>query len=135
MGMPGTILVIDDEDAELTYTTRCLESAGYAVAGALSAEEALSLVPHIDFDIAVVDVAMWPLNGMEAAKKLASDGRNMRFLFMSGNAGLGMLDARALDGLKWTFLAKPFTAAQLATALDDLKRCGEQEHANDETST
>ena len=118
--MPGTILVVDDEVAELTYTTRCLESAGYAVAGALSAEAALSLAPQVEFDIAVIDVAMWPLNGLEVAKKLARNGRSIRFLFMSGNAGFGMLDARALEGLVWVFLPKPFTAAQLIAALKDL---------------
>ena len=133
--MAGTILVIDDEDGELTYTSRCLESAGYAVAGALSAEAALSLGPHVKFDIAVVDVAMWPLNGTEVAKKLTRDGRNIRFLFMSGNAGIGMLDVRSLDGLIWAFLPKPFTVAQLTVALNGLMDCGEHEHANDETTT
>jgi CheY-like chemotaxis protein len=130
--MPG-ILVIDDEHADLTYTTRCLESAGYLVAGALSAEAALSLPPDVEFDIALIDVAMWPLNGTEVAKKLTREGRSIRFLFMSGSAGLGMLDARALDGLIWAFLPKPFTATQLIAALKDLKHCGEHEHANDET--
>jgi CheY-like chemotaxis protein len=132
--MPG-ILIVDDEHAELTYTTRCLESAGYAVAGALSAEAALSLPPYVEFDIALIDVAMWPLNGTEVAKKLTREGRSIRFLFMSGSAGLGMLDARALDGLIWAFLPKPFTAAQLTAALKNLKGCGEHEHANDETTT
>ena len=96
--MLATILVIDEEDAELACTAECLESAGYAVAGALSAEAALSLVPHLDFDIAVIDIAMWPVNGTQVAKKLASDGRNMRFLFMSGNAGLGMLGCAGPGG-------------------------------------
>jgi CheY-like chemotaxis protein len=123
--MPVTILVIDDEDAELTYTSRCLVSAGYAVAGALSAEAALSLEAHVEFDIAVIDVAMWPLNGTEVAKKLTRGGRSIRFLFMSGSAGLAMLDTRALDGLIWAFLPKPFTVAQLTVALDGLMECGE----------
>ena len=133
--MQGTILVIDDEHAELTYTTRCLESAGYAVAGALSAEAALSLPSDVEFDIALTDVAMWPLNGTEVAKKLTRDGRNIRFLFMSGSTGVGMLDTRALAGLIWAFLPKPFTAAQLIAALKDLKDYREHEHANDETTT
>ena len=83
----------------------------------------------------LIDVAMWPLNGTEVTRKLTREGRSIRFLFMSGSAGLGMLDAPALDGLTWAFLPKPFTAEQLTAALKNLKGCGKHEHANDETTT
>jgi CheY-like chemotaxis protein len=59
------ILVIDDEDVIRMLVVEILESAGYDVTSAESAERALALLEKAEFDLVVSDVVMPGLSGLE----------------------------------------------------------------------
>lgn len=66
------ILVVDDEQDLLEILKFNLETEGYEVSTACSAEEALTL-NVVEFDLLLLDVMMGGMSGFAMAKKLKSD--------------------------------------------------------------
>jgi DNA-binding response OmpR family regulator len=69
----GVIVVADDDADILDLVSLTLERAGYVVHCARDGEEALELVRRECPDVAVLDVAMPKLDGLELTRRLRSD--------------------------------------------------------------
>ena len=63
------ILVIDDETLILKALERTISDAGYTVKTMDDGEKALKLLSEYDFDIAIVDIKMPGISGMEVLKR------------------------------------------------------------------
>jgi serine phosphatase RsbU (regulator of sigma subunit) len=72
-GTPERIVVIDDNANDLQVTRRFLERKGYAVSGATSGEEGLSVVARTMPDAVVVDYRMPVMDGFEFTRRIKSD--------------------------------------------------------------
>nr|MCH9732074.1 response regulator [Actinomycetes bacterium] len=68
-----TILVVDDSLTTRMVQQSVLETAGYEVALATSAEEALEMMEANDYGLFLVDVEMPGMNGFELVEHLRSD--------------------------------------------------------------
>ena len=107
------ILVVEDEPAILRVTRSMLESLGYVVLTASSANEAAKLCRGKDcnIDLLLTDINLPPSNGIALSQEIKKRFPCARHLFMSGYpANLDGPDA--IDPAH--FLAKPFTRLQLA---------------------
>jgi len=111
-----TILLVEDEAANLEMAKQMLESFGYQVLDAATPGEALRIAKeHADeIHLLMTDVIMPEMNGRDLAKKLNLIYPDIRHLFMSGYtsnviAHHGVLD----DGVH--YLQKPFSLQSLAT--------------------
>lgn len=83
------ILVVDDE-ADICEILRFnLESEGYAVDTALSAEEALAMIDarETKYDLLMLDVMMDRMSGFEMAERLRSQGDQTPIIFLTALAG------------------------------------------------
>jgi CheY-like chemotaxis protein len=60
-----TVLHVDDEPSARTALKRQLRRSRFVVAEAGEGREALELMQHFCFDVAVVDIAMPGINGFE----------------------------------------------------------------------
>jgi len=112
----GRILVVEDEDVIREMVDEALSQSGYVVVTASSGAEALALLGGSQtFDLLLTDVQMPGMDGVELGRRARSLISDLRVLFMSGYArdGLGLERAMASHG----FLAKPFTIAQLTSAV------------------
>ncbi len=85
-GAPERIVVIDDNANDLQVTRRFLERKGYAVSGATSGEEGLSLVSSVTPDAVVVDYRMPVMDGFEVTRRIKSDPilRTIPVLMLTG---------------------------------------------------
>ncbi len=111
-----TILVVEDEQALLTMTTKMLKGLNYNVLAASTPGEALRIASEHPgtIDLLVTDVIMPEINGLDLQRRLLEIRPGMKSLFMSGYtadiiARHGVLD----DGIE--FLEKPFTKADMAS--------------------
>ncbi len=68
--MPQTIVLVDDDRNILTSVSMALEAEGYNVTTYSDSEEALRGLTQRPADIAVLDIKMPRLNGMELLQKL-----------------------------------------------------------------
>jgi adenylate cyclase len=83
---PGRILVIDDMAANRDLLSRRLVSEGHAVTAVSSAIEALKLLEDASFDLALIDILMPDMNGIELLGRLKEDPRwrHMPVVMISG---------------------------------------------------
>lgn len=108
------ILLVEDEDAVRTFSTRALTNKGYEVLGAESGEAALSLLESQDIktiDLLITDVMMPGMDGPTMAKKIRDMSPDLKIIFISGYTEDKLKDHM---GANIFFLPKPFTLKQLA---------------------
>ena len=112
-GFPGgaeTILLVEDNELLRELAISMLQSAGYRVIEAGTAEIALNILKASEsgIDLLITDVVMPGKSGVELLKQAKIINPRLRALFMSGYTG----DQLSLIGdlvQKTAFLEKPFT--------------------------
>ncbi|KAA3611962.1 MAG: response regulator [Planctomycetota bacterium] len=115
------ILVVEDQVEVSELVSTVLERRGYSVEVAAHGREALERLnskPN-GFQLVLSDVVMPVMGGVELFRALRRQGVEIPILLMSGYVE----DARALPALPGgdpPFLAKPFTAQGLLTAIRQL---------------
>jgi DNA-binding response OmpR family regulator len=110
------ILTIEDELAVQFFLTEALTYAGYQVTAAESAEEALACLSIGSFSLAIVDLGLPGLGGLELLPILQARWSEMVPIVLSA------YDARdtailALESGAYDFISKPCTTAELREAV------------------
>ena len=82
------ILVVDDDVNLSSNLQDILEAAGYSTAVALNAENALALCREKVFDLAIVDINLPGISGIELTKELTGLSPEMTFIIITGYASL-----------------------------------------------
>lgn len=114
----GRVLVVDDEQEVLDLSRTILERAGFAVEAASGGDDAVALVENrrCDVDVALVDLTMPRIDGVETCRRLRRLRPHLRFVVTSGysqddvsrrTAGLGVAGV----------LRKPFLPGELVHAI------------------
>lgn len=70
VSLPGTLLVVDDDEANRDMLSRRLERKGFAVTVAEDGSRAIELVRQRPFDLVLLDVLMPGLSGLEVLREL-----------------------------------------------------------------
>ncbi len=108
-GVRPQILVVDDEPALRTVTSRMLSARGYRVATASGAATALAAVLERPFDLVLTDMVMPDVRGPVLASQLRAAAPGLRVAYMSGYAD----DAPAPEDGALPVLGKPFNTDEL----------------------
>lgn len=105
------ILVVDDDPGIKELVAELLESRGYAVATAASAEEALETMARDPFDLVISDLHLPGFSGAVLAAHIAREFPALarRVLLLTG-------DPSMLDGAV-PFLRKPFAVDEMLRAV------------------
>ncbi len=112
------ILVIDDEDVIRMLVVEILESAGYEVTSAESAEVALELLEQAEFDLVVSDIVMPGLSGLELLESVRSRVASLPVVLVTG-AGTYDTLSQALTRGAAGLVTKPFAHSELQLAVAD----------------
>lgn len=116
-GMPGRLLVVDDEPNITQALGRFLRSCGYEVETAASAPEALAALGRDKFVLMVCDVRMPGLSGVEMIPRALRLDPDLAVLMLSGvndaPTATGALATGALD-----YLLKPVELGDLRQAIE-----------------
>ena len=87
---PRTVLVVDDEKNIRRTLQLVLEGEGYRVIGAETAEQALAVLasPDTPVDLAILDVKLPDMSGLDALAKIRSDEaiKDLPIIVISGHA-------------------------------------------------
>jgi signal transduction histidine kinase/predicted RNA-binding protein with RPS1 domain len=81
--LTGPILVVEDQDDVRISLLERLRDAGYDAVGVSSAEEALALCARRRFALALIDLDMPTVNGLELVARLAHNGHSLPIAVMS----------------------------------------------------
>jgi DNA-binding response OmpR family regulator len=110
------VLVVDDEEQLRSVLARYLTLMGYKVDTAASGEEALDLMRCNPYDVAVLDIRMPGMDGVEVMQQALQMNADLAIIFLTGHASLesaiAALKADAVD-----YLLKPVSVRDLAAAV------------------
>ena len=124
----GNALIVDDSSTARIILARLLEKADLTSKGVGSAEEALSLVQHEQFDLIFLDHLLPGMNGFEALDKLKGqpESRDIPvFMYTSQNADRYLQDAKARGAAG--VIGKQVEREQLIQMIDTILADGDSE--------
>lgn len=109
------ILVVDDDRLVLAALSDGLRGAGYRVNGASSGEDALGIAGRDAPDLALLDVRMPGMSGIELGRKLRE--RGIPFLFLSAYGDQEIVRQAAEEGALG-YLVKPLDIQQIVPSIE-----------------
>jgi len=125
--MPGSrkILIVDDEvkvaeTLDLIFSTR-----GYEVRTAYSAEQAIEVLAEWRPELAIVDVMLPQMNGIDFGIALKSNYPECVLLLLSGHPGtVDLLEGAREQGHNFDILAKPLHPSFILDTVSSLLPAG-----------
>jgi len=109
-----TVLVVEDEPAQLEVLGYNLESEGFAVAKAATGDEALLLIKEIQPDVIVLDWMLPGLSGVEICRRVKSESETRAIPVIMLTARSEEADrVRGLETGADDYVVKPYSVREL----------------------
>lgn len=119
------VLLIDDDEAVREGTEMLLDARGYEVVAVPSGEAGVAAIKAGSFDVAIVDLFMPGMDGLETTKALRAHDPSLLVIavsgFMLGGDRLDMpnFDSMVAEAGAVSALYKPFRPDALLQAIDE----------------
>ncbi|MBC7686400.1 MAG: response regulator [Bdellovibrionales bacterium] len=110
------ILIVDDDAQLLEFLTEVIGHAGYDTVTASSGEQALKVIEGGEPDLALLDITMPGMSGLELAAALKANS-TVPFMFLSAIGDVESARQAAAYGAVG-YLVKPVDAARLMSAFE-----------------
>ena len=116
------VLILEDEEAIRAFVVLNLRRAGYETIEAGTGEEALELFDrNPDIDIAVLDVMLPGIDGLEVCKTIRASNQKIGIIMLTAKAQENDKVAGLMNGAD-DYVAKPFSPLELVVRVDSLYR-------------
>ena len=117
------VLVVDDDRPIRNLVTTVLERRELSVDSAPDGAAALKLIAENEYDVAVVDLMMPGMNGIELLEHVKRAERHPQTIIVLTASGPG--DIRQLDaGAVHAIMRKPFDINELADVVESAAKAG-----------
>ncbi len=115
------ILLVEDDESVMAFSSRALEATGYKVFMADGGEEALEILDEIDYeiDLMISDVMMPEMDGPTLMTKVRETLPDLSVIFVSGFAE-DEVRSKLSDDRSVEFLSKPYSFDQLNTKVKEV---------------
>lgn len=120
MGKPIRVLVVDDDMGMLQTTADILDARGYQVAVAEDGARAIELVRETCFDLALLDIKLPGMNGVETYRELKKISPAIRAVMMTAYA-VENLVTEALEEGAVEVLYKPLDMKRIVALIESAK--------------
>jgi DNA-binding NtrC family response regulator len=110
--MKGKILIVDDETVVRDSLDRLFADEGFETRAAASGREALERLAPGDFDLALIDIRMPGMDGMELQERLHQADPELMVVVMTGYATVETA-VQALKKGAWDYIVKPIDPDEL----------------------
>ncbi len=101
------VLLVDDEQELVATLAERLEMRGIEAAWAVDWPGAQALLQKQDFDIALLDVRLAELNGLELKRRIEALYPQMKFIFLTGHGSEDDFNACSAEKGCTDYLIKP----------------------------
>ncbi len=120
------ILLVDDEAELVSAMAERLSFRGIEADWTDSGEGALDMAAQTPYDVAVLDMKMPRISGLELRKRLAADYPDMQFIFLSGHGS--EKDFKAGCAACRHYLIKPVQLDELVAKIKEVAGSPGEEH-------
>ncbi|HXS17438.1 MAG TPA: sigma-54 dependent transcriptional regulator, partial [Polyangiaceae bacterium] len=108
--LPPRVLVVDDEPEMRRTLGRLLTTQGMSVITAVSAQEGLELLEREPIDVALVDLQMPGMTGMEMLRHITDKSVHVDVVIMTAHGDVDVA-VQAMHAGAYHFLTKPFRSS------------------------
>ena len=118
------ILVADDDQGVLDILKKILKKEGYSIFLATDGKEALEITRNQAIDLAILDMKMPGLDGIEALKQIKGIDRQIEVLIMTAYANIESVRQSIVGHGAFDYIIKPFHNAEIIYTVENalLKR-------------
>lgn len=110
------ILLVDDEPRFCDSLKFLLSEEGWEIDTALSGRNALGLLSQKTFDLAILDIVLPDINGLQIMDAIFSEGRKTPVIVITGDTSRKWVDVALSQGA-FDFFAKPFELEELLKSI------------------
>ncbi|MBP1573256.1 MAG: response regulator transcription factor [Oscillospiraceae bacterium] len=130
------ILVCEDEDSIREFVVLNLKRSGYDVVDVNCGEDAIDAFERADgnFDIALLDIMMPGIDGIQVCKKLREKSETMGIIMLSAKSQEMDKVSSLMIGAD-DYITKPFSISELIARVDAVCRRVTMTHSKPEAST
>jgi CheY-like chemotaxis protein len=138
--MPANILIVDDDDAIRDVLENLLSREGYQIVDAGTGQEAIKKVHEHHPDLALVDLVLPDISGLELSREMRDQAPGMPILMLTGAlfdaddrellARVGVDDVLIKPFDRKELLAKVESMLGLKAYSEELERAGEAQEKN-----
>ena len=115
------VLIVEDEQALLESLGRQFEAAGFVVDLARDGREALYFGEEFPLDVAIIDLGLPDISGMDVISRLRGEGRDIPILVLTAR-GRWQDKVSGLEAGADDYLVKPFQPEELMARVKALMR-------------
>jgi len=116
------ILLVDDEQKFVTMLAKRMALRGIEADVAYTGEEAIEKAGNKRYDVAVLDIKMPGISGIQLKKKLSSLHTELKFIFVTGHGAVEKSEDSEAE--KDIYLSKPLDIEFLIETIEDLTQAG-----------
>ena len=117
--MANSILIVDDEENLLVLLNRILSKEGYTVSVAHGSNQALDLINKNDFRAAILDIKMFPLDGVALLSEIKRRAPSTRVVMITAYPAGDTRDVSFRKGAT-AYLTKPLDIQKLKGVMREL---------------
>lgn len=128
---PVRVLLVDDEKIFVDTLAKRLERRGFHTAKATSGLEGIQLLRKHDFDVAILDLKMEDMDGLEVLKIFMKMDPHLVVIMLSGHGS----ETAAHQGITYgafDYLTKPCELEDLLTKIDEAYRSKQHTRTHEE---
>ena len=114
--MDGSVLVVDDEENLLVLLDRILSKEGYKVNTAFNSYQALDLVEKRRFRVAILDIKMFPLDGVALLSEIKNRSPSTQVIMITAYPTVDTRNECLRRGAT-SYLTKPLDIQQLKSVV------------------
>ena len=118
------VLIIDDDEVFRTRLCRAFAQRNWEASTAAGGEEALALAGTQRVDLALVDLRMPKMDGIELIEKLRATSSSMSIIMLTGYGSIPTTISAMKRGADY-YLSKPADADQILSAYNRLQTPGD----------
>lgn len=125
------LLIVDDEDDFRRTAAAYFRKLGYEVKDAESGEAALEVANKHDFDVAVIDIHMPGMTGVELLEQLRNENSNLQAIMLTGGGTI----ENAVEAMKrgaFDYLTKPARMTELDVIIQKAYTAGQLQKENEQ---
>jgi len=118
------VLLADDEDELVAALVERLELRGITADGVTTCEAAFALLEENAYDVAVLDVKLPRMSGLELKKRIARAAPHMKFIFITGHGSYESFQEGTAEAGPSYYLLKPVDIELLVAKIREITATG-----------
>lgn len=116
------IILVDDEQKFITMLAKRLAMRGIQADTAFTGDEAIKKIRNTTYHVAVLDIKMPGISGIQLKKRLSGLDPGLKFIFVTGHGAAIQSDENAVE--KDIYLSKPLDIEILIEKINQITKPG-----------